>query len=163
MLPARSPARNRRRVSPRPPGMRRALRSAENSRGDPPGDPLPPPRLRLGGLDPPGLRRPPDRGRPARALHVAWPDEVEFREIEVPADYYPPGGSRRESWRTLYYANLTANFASEVLGELPGNEGNFDDGLWVQQVINAVELSHHERRWVGLPLDSGEAPTGEAT
>jgi predicted dehydrogenase len=86
-------------------------------------------------------------------LRVASPDEVEFREVEVPASYYPPGGSPRESWRTLYYANLTANFASEVLGELPGNEGNFDDGLWVQQVINAVELSHHERRWVSLPLD----------
>ena len=91
-------------------------------------------------------------------LHVASPDEVEFREIEVPADCYPPGGSRLESWRTLYYANLTANFASEVLGELPGNEGNFDDGLWVQQVINAVELSHHERRWVSLPLDGPAAP-----
>jgi hypothetical protein len=53
----------------------------------------------------------------------------------------------------LYYANLTANFASEVLGEIDGNEGNFDDGLRVQEVINAVEISHHERRWVSLPLD----------
>jgi hypothetical protein len=25
--------------------------------------------------------------------------------------------------------------------------------LWVQEVINAVEISHHERRWVTLPLD----------
>jgi predicted dehydrogenase len=98
-------------------------------------------------------------------LHVASPDEVEFREVEIPAGYYPPGGSRRESWRTLYYANLTANFASEVLGELPGNEGSFDDGLWVQQVINAVELSHHERRWVSLPLDDPgpAAPGAEVT
>jgi hypothetical protein len=23
----------------------------------------------------------------------------------------------------------------------------------VQEVINAVEISHHERRWVSLPLD----------
>ena len=29
-------------------------------------------------------------------LHVAWPDEVEFREIEIPAGYYPPGGHPRE-------------------------------------------------------------------
>jgi len=85
-------------------------------------------------------------------LKVARPDDVEFREIGVPESYYPPGGNPRESWRTLYYANLTANFASEVLGELPGNEGNFLDGLWVQEVINAVEISHHERRWVSLPL-----------
>ena len=76
-----------------------------------------------------------------------------FIGVEVPARYYPPGGSPRESWRTLYYANLTANFASEVLGEIDGNEGNFDDGLRVQEVINAVEISHHERRWVSLPLD----------
>jgi predicted dehydrogenase len=92
-----------------------------------------------------------EQGR-CETLRVATPDEVEFREIEVPTRYYPPGGSPRESWRTLYYANLTANFASEVLGEIDGNEGNFDDALWVQQVINAVELSHHQRSWVTLPL-----------
>jgi predicted dehydrogenase len=92
----------------------------------------------------------------AETLRTATPDEVEFREVEVPQSYYPAGGSPRESWRTLYYANLTANFASEVLGEIEGNEGNFDDGLWVQQVINAVEVSHHERRWVNLPLDGAD-------
>ena len=43
---------------------------------------------------------------------MARPDDVEFREVEVPASYYPAGGSPRESWRTLYYANLTANFAT---------------------------------------------------
>ena len=88
---------------------------------------------------------------------VARPDDVEFREVEIPQSYYPAGGSPRESWRTLYYANLVANFASEVLGEIDGNEGNFNDGLWVQEVINAVEISHHERRWVSLPLDAGSA------
>ena len=85
---------------------------------------------------------------------VARPDDVEFKEVEVPQSYYPAGGSPRESWRTLYYANLVANFASEVLGEIEGNEGNFNDGLWVQEVINAVEISHHERRWVSLPLEN---------
>jgi predicted dehydrogenase len=88
-------------------------------------------------------------------LKVARPDDVEFREVAVPENFYPAGGGPRESWRTLYYANLTANFASEVLGEVPGNEGNFVDGLWVQEVINAVEISHHERRWVTLPLTDG--------
>jgi predicted dehydrogenase len=89
---------------------------------------------------------------------MARPEDVEFREVEVPARYYPAGGSPRESWRTLYYANLTANFASEILGETEGNEGNFDDGLWVQEVINAVEISHRERRWVTLPLESAAQP-----
>jgi len=94
---------------------------------------------------------------------VARPEDVEFREVEVPARYYPAGGSPRESWRTLYYANLTANFASEILGETEGNEGNFDDGLWVQEVINAVEISHRERRWVTLPLESAaQPPRGDA-
>ncbi len=91
-------------------------------------------------------------------LKVARPDDVEFREVEVPARYYPPGGSPRESWRTLYYANLTASFASEVRGDIDGNEGNFDDGLWVQEVINAVEISHRERRWVSLPLEPDHDP-----
>jgi predicted dehydrogenase len=86
-------------------------------------------------------------------LRMARPDDVEFREVEVPPRYYPAGGSPRESWRTLYYANLTANLASEVLGEAEGNEGNFADVLWVQEVINAVEISHHERRCVGLPVE----------
>jgi predicted dehydrogenase len=95
-------------------------------------------------------------------LKVAKPDDVEFREVEIPPEYYPAGGSPRESWRTLYYANLTANFASEVLGELDGNEGNFGDGLWVQEVINAVEISHHERRWVSLPLDTPAGAAGAA-
>jgi predicted dehydrogenase len=92
-------------------------------------------------------------------LKIARPDDVEFRDVEIPARYYPPGGSPRESWRTLYYANLTANFASEVLGEIEGNEGNFDDGLRVQEVINAVEISHHERRWVSLPIAAPFAAT----
>lgn len=91
-------------------------------------------------------------------LKVARPDDVEFREVEVPARYYPPGGSPRESWRTLYYANLTASFASEVRGDIDGNEGNFDDGLWVQEVVNAVEISHRERRWVSLPLEPDHDP-----
>ena len=90
-------------------------------------------------------------------LKVARPDDVEFREMAVPQGFYPAGGSPRESWRTLYYANLTANFASEVLGEVAGNEGNFADGLWVQEVINAVEISHHERRWVSLPLVTADS------
>jgi hypothetical protein len=41
-----------------------------------------------------------------------------------------------------------------VLGEIDGNEDNFHDGLWVQEIINAVEISHRERRWVSLPLEA---------
>ena len=85
-------------------------------------------------------------------LWSATPDQVEFRELTVPAEFYPPGGSREESWRSLFYANLIASFISEILSDSPGNEGNFDDGAWVQETINAVEASFRQRRWVTLPL-----------
>jgi predicted dehydrogenase len=85
-------------------------------------------------------------------LRAATPDQVEFREIEVPARCYPPGGSRQESWRTLFYANLISSFIGEILSGDATNEGDFGDGAWVQEVINAVEHSFRERRWVSLPL-----------
>ena len=109
--------------------------------------------VRVYGSEGAAIARLVEEGGICETLRVATAGQVEFTEVEIPASYYPPGGSPRESWRTLYYANLTASFASEVLGETEGNEGNFDDGLWVQEVINAVEISHREHRWVDLPLD----------
>ena len=85
-------------------------------------------------------------------LKAATADAVEFRELEIPARFYPAGGSSRENWRTLFYANLIASFLTEILSDGPGNEGDFGDGAWIQEVINAVELSFRERRWVSLPL-----------
>jgi predicted dehydrogenase len=85
-------------------------------------------------------------------LRAATPGQVEFRELDVPARCYPPGGSREESWRTLFYANLVSSFIGEILSGDDTNEGNFSDGAWVQEVINAVEQSFRERRWVSLPL-----------
>ncbi len=92
------------------------------------------------------------------SLKAATADQVEFREIEVPARFFPPGGSARESWRSLFYANLVSSFITEILSDGPENEGNFDDGAHVQELINAVERSCHERRWVSIPLDSGPSP-----
>jgi predicted dehydrogenase len=89
----------------------------------------------------------------AETIKVATPDEVEFRELEIPQEFYPAGGHPRESWRTLFYANLIKDFLDEIIAGGDRNEGNFDDGAWVQEAINAVELSFHERRWVDLPLD----------
>src|SRR4029453_1394372 len=85
-------------------------------------------------------------------LRAAPPDQVEFRELEIPARCYPPGGNRQESWRTLFYANLISSFIGEIQSGGDANEGDFGDGAWVQEVINAVEQSFRERRWVGLPL-----------
>ena len=86
------------------------------------------------------------------SLKMETAHEVEFREVEIPARFYTAGGSNRESWRSLFYANLVSSFISEILSEGPENEGNFEDGAHVQELINAVELSFRERRWVAIPL-----------
>jgi len=85
-------------------------------------------------------------------LYAATPAAVEFTELTVPDRFYPPGGNREESWRSLFYANLVSSFISEILADDAENEGNFEDGAWVQETINAVEQSYRERRWVNLPL-----------
>ncbi len=86
------------------------------------------------------------------SLKGATAGQVEFRDIEVPSHFYPPGGSKRESWRSLFYANLVSSFITEILEEGPRNEGSFEDGAHVQELINAVERSFRERRWVSIPL-----------
>jgi len=88
----------------------------------------------------------------AETLRAATPDHVEFRELQIPARCYPPAGTRTESWRTLFYANLVSSFITEILDGSAASEGDFGDGAWVQEVINAVEQSFRERRWIALPL-----------
>ncbi|MEQ1693045.1 MAG: Gfo/Idh/MocA family oxidoreductase [Gemmatimonas sp.] len=89
------------------------------------------------------------------SLKAATGDQVEFRELDVPARFYPPGGSKTESWRSLFYANLVHSFISEILSDGPENEGNFEDGAHVQELINAVEQSFRQRRWISIPLAEG--------
>ena len=88
-------------------------------------------------------------------LKAATGDQVEFRELDIPERFYPPGGNREESWRSLFYANLVSSFISEILSDGPENEGNFEDGAHVQELINAVELSFRQRKWIGIPLTAG--------
>ena len=88
----------------------------------------------------------------AETIKVATPDAVEFVEREIPARFYPRGGSNDESWRSLFYANLIASFLNEIIDDAP-SQGDFADGAWAQEAINAVELSFRERRWVALPLE----------
>jgi predicted dehydrogenase len=85
-------------------------------------------------------------------LKGAKPDAVEFVDLEVPKRLFPEGFDVHEPWPRLYYSNLTANFVDEILAGGDKNEGNFGDAAWVQEVINAVEQSHHGRNWVDLPL-----------
>ena len=87
-----------------------------------------------------------------QVLRSATPDAVEFVEMEVPARFFPPGYVKGESWRSLFYANLVHNFAQEITDGGEANQGNFAQSAKVQEIINAVERSHREKRWVNLPL-----------
>ena len=65
---------------------------------------------------------------------------------------YEDSDHLRVSRRSLFSANLIKDFIDEIQSGSGRNQGNFDDGARVQETINAVELSFHERRWVDLPL-----------
>ncbi len=93
-----------------------------------------------------------EEGGLCETLRMATIDDPEWRDAEVPADYYPPRGTPYESWRTLYYANLISAFISEILDDRVENSGNFDDAAAVQELINAVDVSCRAQRWVSLPL-----------
>src|SRR5262249_37565641 len=91
----------------------------------------------------------------AETIKTATPDEVEFKELEIPQRFYPVNGHPREYWPPLFYANLIRDFIDALVENRAARQGDFTDGARVQEVINAVELSFHERRWVSLPLEDG--------
>jgi predicted dehydrogenase len=78
--------------------------------------------------------------------------EVAYVPVEVPDKFYPPGYRVGEPWPSMFYANLVHNFNEEILHGDAANQGNFAQSARVQEIINAVELSFRERRWVDLPL-----------
>jgi predicted dehydrogenase len=88
-------------------------------------------------------------------LWGARKDAVEFVPLEVPSRLLPPGGSLEESWPTSFYSNLVRDFVDDILDPKRSGAGDFEDAARVQEVIDAVELSHQEHRWVELPLDQG--------
>lgn len=88
-----------------------------------------------------------------QTLHKAKPDAVEFVPVEIPAEYFPPGYTPGEPWPSLFYANLVHNFMEEIITDSDENQGNFAQSARVQEIINAVEQSYRERRWVDLPLE----------
>ena len=79
--------------------------------------------------------------------------EVEYVEVDIPDRYYPPDYTRGEPWSSMFYANLVHNFMEEIVTDSDENQGNFAQSARVQEIINAVEISHRERRWVDLPLE----------
>ena len=89
-------------------------------------------------------------------LHGATPAAVEFVRMPIPERFFPPGVGPGEPWPSLFYGNLVHNFMQELLDGSGANQGNFAQSAKVQEVINAVALSHRERRWVDLPLPRGD-------
>jgi predicted dehydrogenase len=86
-----------------------------------------------------------------QTIKTATKDKVEFVEREIPERFFPTGGSSTEPWPLLFYTNLVADFATEILEGSKGNQGDFRQGALVQQTINAFEASHRTRAWVDFP------------
>lgn len=87
-----------------------------------------------------------------QTIHTATPDAVEFVQQDIPERYFPPGYQEGDGWGTAFYGNLVHDFCEEILAGDDTNQGDFAQSARVQEVINAVTLSHRERRWVDLPL-----------
>jgi predicted dehydrogenase len=91
-----------------------------------------------------------------QTIHTATPDAVEFVEREIPDHYFPPGFRQGDAWGTAFYGNLVHSFCQEIVDGSEENQGDFAQSARVQEVINAVTLSHRQRRWVDLPLADGD-------
>ncbi len=87
-----------------------------------------------------------------QTLHGAKPDVVEFVPMEIPQRFFPPAYQEGQPWGTVFYSCLVHNFMQEIVNGGEINQGNFLQSARVQEVINAVTLSHREHRWVDLPL-----------
>ena len=87
-----------------------------------------------------------------QTIHTATADAVEFVQRDIPAAYYPPGFRKDDPWSTVFYGNLVHDFCREILEGEERSQGDFGQSARVQEIINAVALSHRERRWVDLPL-----------
>jgi predicted dehydrogenase len=90
-----------------------------------------------------------------QTIRTATKDSVEFVEREIPARFFPDGGTSREPWPLLFYSNLVSDFATEILAGDATNQGDFRQGALVQQTINAFERAHRTRAWVDFPLQEG--------
>ncbi|MDH3223283.1 MAG: Gfo/Idh/MocA family oxidoreductase [Gemmatimonadota bacterium] len=89
-----------------------------------------------------------------QTIHTAQPDAVEFVKREIPERYFPPGTLPSDPWSTVFYGNLVHDFLEEITSGGERNQGNFAQSARVQEIINAVTLSHREARWVDLPLEA---------
>ena len=73
----------------------------------------------------------------------------------------PPGYRPGDGWGRAFYGNLVHNFCQEIMDGGDTNQGNFAQSARVQEVINAVTLSHRRHRWVSLPLGELDDDLGQ--
>jgi predicted dehydrogenase len=98
-----------------------------------------------------------------QTIHTAKPQAVEFVESPIPAKYFPPGYEAADPWSAAFFGNLVHNFCQEILAGSLANQGNFAQSARVQEIINAVALSHRAHRWVDLPLPRNLAAAGSSS
>ena len=96
-----------------------------------------------------------------QSIRTATPNEVEFVEREIPDRFMPPGFKPADDWGRTFYGNLVHNFCEEILDGGDTNQGNFAQSARVQEIINAVTLSHRKHRWIDLPLTDDSKSTGQ--
>ena len=96
-----------------------------------------------------------------QTIRTATADEVEFVEREIPDRFMPPGYQPGDDWGGAFYGNLVHNFCREIIGGGNTNQGNFAQSARVQEIINAVTLSHRKHRWIDLPLAGDGEPAGQ--
>jgi predicted dehydrogenase len=98
-----------------------------------------------------------------QTMSTATRDAVEFLPREIPERYFAPGARPDDHWSTAFYGNLVHDFCREIQSGDDSNQGNFAQSARVQEIINAVTLSHRRRAWVDLPLAEGEGDAEEQT
>lgn len=96
-----------------------------------------------------------------QTIRTATADKVEFVEREIPDRFMPPGFKPGDDWGRTFYGNLVHNFCQEILDGSDTNQGNFAQSARVQEVINAVTLSHRKHCWTSLPLADDSESTGQ--
>jgi predicted dehydrogenase len=94
-----------------------------------------------------------------QTIHTATADAVEFVERDIPAHYFPSGHQAADPWGTVFYGNLVHDFCREILEGGDVNQGNFAQSARVQEIINAVTLSHRRSEWIELPLAPPHEPS----
>ncbi len=94
-----------------------------------------------------------------QTIRTARKDAVEFAEVQIPDQYFPPGGHSGEPWEYLFYSGLVSDFTAEILDSGRPGQGDFAQGALVQETINAFEESFRRRAWVDFPLAPAPAAT----